>query len=59
MSSFAQVRGSKHDDWLVEFKDRATPRLRKLFTSERDFTVLPDVIAEPLKLLALTERNRR
>lgn len=48
-----------HVDWVIEFKDRAAPRLRKLFTSERDFTVLPDVIAEPLKRLALAERTRR
>jgi hypothetical protein len=59
MTSFAQVRGSTHVDWVVEFKDRAAPRLRKLFTSERDFTVLPDIIAEPLKRLAVAERTRR
>jgi hypothetical protein len=41
----------------VEFKDRAAPRLRKLFTSERDFTVLPDIIAEPLRRLAFAEQN--
>jgi hypothetical protein len=59
MGKFAQVTCSLHDDWVVEFKDRAAPRLRKLFTSERNFTALPDIIAEPLKRLALVEQERR
>jgi hypothetical protein len=59
MARFAQVIASPHDDWIAEFKERAAPRLRKLFTAERDFTVLPDIISEPLKRLALIERNRR
>jgi hypothetical protein len=59
MDQFAQVTISLHDDWVAEFKDRAAPRLRKLFTTERDFMVLPDIIAEPLKRLALVEQERR
>lgn len=59
MTKFAQVTCSFHDDWVSEFKDRAAPRLRKLFTSERNFTVLPDIISEPLRRLALVEQDRR
>ena len=59
MPRSAQVIYPAHDDWISDFKDRAAPRLRKLFTSDRDFTVLPDTIAEPLKRLALTETTRR
>ncbi|MET0640661.1 MAG: hypothetical protein ABWZ19_11655 [Hyphomicrobium sp.] len=42
------------NDWIEEFKHRAAPRLRDLFTADRDFTVLPDTIAEPLRRLALS-----
>lgn len=59
MAHCAQVSFSMNDDWVEEFKSRAAPRLRKLFTSERDFTVLPESIAEPLKRLALAEQERR
>lgn len=58
MARFAQIISAPHDDWISEFKERAAPRLRKLFTAERDFTVLPDIIAEPLKRLTLVELNR-
>ncbi len=59
MGHFQQVNHPAHDDWVAEFKERAVPRLRKLFTSDRDFTVLPDIIAEPLRRLALIEQTRR
>lgn len=47
-----------HEDWVERFKDRVTPRLRDLFTSNHDFTVLPESIAEPLRRLALAEQRR-
>jgi hypothetical protein len=58
MTRSAQVISAPHNDWIAEFKERAAPRLRKLFTAERDFTVMPDIIAEPLKRLALAELQR-
>ncbi|MFT3731066.1 MAG: hypothetical protein QM780_06515 [Hyphomicrobium sp.] len=57
MAQLAQVTHPPHDDWVTEFKERAVPRLRTLFTAERDFTVLPDIIAEPLRRLSLAEKN--
>lgn len=47
-----------HDDWIEQFKQRATPRLRNLFTSNHDFTALPETIAEPLRRLAAVEQQR-
>lgn len=47
-----------HEDWVERFKDRVTPRLHDLFTSNHDFTVLPESIAEPLRRLALAEQRR-
>jgi hypothetical protein len=58
MASLAHVHSHMLDDWIAEFKERATPRLRDLFTSDRDFSILPDLIAEPLKRLELAEQKR-
>ncbi len=47
-----------HDDWIAVFRGRAAPSLKSLFTAGHDFTVLPDIIAEPLRRLALLEQQR-
>jgi hypothetical protein len=47
-----------HDNWIALFRERATPSLKRLFTAGHDFTVLPDLIAEPLRRLALLEQQR-
>lgn len=59
MGRFKLRKSPQHDDWVEHFQDRVTPQLRNLFTSNHDFAVLPEVIAEPLRRLALAEIPRR
>jgi hypothetical protein len=58
MPRFRQGTYPSRDEWILQFRERVTPRLRNLFTSKHDFTVLPDIIAEPLRRLALAEQQR-
>lgn len=58
MGRFQLRKSPRHDDWIEHFQERVTPRLRNLFTSNHDFSVLPEIIAEPLRRLALAELSR-
>ncbi len=58
MARFRQKTYPPQDEWIQQFRQRVTPRLRNLFTSNHDFTALPDIIAEPLRRLALVEQQR-
>ncbi len=44
------------DNWLTEFNDRASPRLREMF--ERELNCFPDFMSDLLTRLRQSEKER-